>query len=349
MATNQSTNNTYVVPNLAEFISRRMRDISARINCHTVGSIVSFDPTNQTAVVNISLLKVLQGVNPIGETGNSSDEVVSYPQLVDVPVIIMNGGGGRLTFPIAAGDTCLILFCDRDIDSWFNAGLTAVPNSGRVHDINDAICLVGLYNLPDKLTDYNASELEIKFSTGLITVNDRTGERLAQSGDLKATARSTAPSGWLLCYGQSLATASYPDLFAAIGYTYGGSGANFNVPDLRGRIPVGLDNMGGSNANVLTNAFNPNRNTLGGDIGEESHQLVISEIPSHHHYNGMADDQTVLFVYGPTTTDMPGLATATIASEGNSRTYQGLTSNTGGDGAHQNVQPGMMVNWVIKI
>ncbi|NIV28780.1 MAG: hypothetical protein GWN58_04475, partial [Anaerolineae bacterium] len=49
----------------------------------------------------------------------------------------------------------------------------------------------------------------------------------------------TPPSGWVLCDGTSYSTASQPDLFAVVGYTYGGSGANFNVPDLRGRMPLG--------------------------------------------------------------------------------------------------------------
>lgn len=47
---------------------------------------------------------------------------------------------------------------------------------------------------------------------------------------------ATAPTGWLECDGQSLATASFPDLFTAIGYTWGGSGANFNVPQARTRF-----------------------------------------------------------------------------------------------------------------
>ena len=53
------------------------------------------------------------------------------------------------------------------------------------------------------------------------------------------TARITAPTGWLLCQGQSLLVANYPALHSAIGYTYGGSGSNFLLPDLRGRVPVG--------------------------------------------------------------------------------------------------------------
>jgi microcystin-dependent protein len=52
---------------------------------------------------------------------------------------------------------------------------------------------------------------------------------------------ATPPTGWLVCDGTSYATATYPDLFAVIGYTYGGGGANFNVPNLKGRVIVGQD------------------------------------------------------------------------------------------------------------
>lgn len=63
----------------------------------------------------------------------------------------------------------------------------------------------------------------------------------ADTGDIKLTARATAPAGWVLADGASYTTAAQPALFAAIGYTYGGSGANFNVPNLKGRVPVGRD------------------------------------------------------------------------------------------------------------
>lgn len=320
-----STNNIYLIPNLAEFISRRMRDISARINCHTIGTVVSFNSTNQTVVVNVNFLRVNRAVNPIGTSGNSSDEVISIPiQLVDVPIIILQGGASALTFPVAAGDSCMLMFCDRDMDNWLHAGTVAVPNSERVHDINDAVALVGLRNFTNPLTNYNSN---------VASLYDRTGERLAQSGDLKATARSTAPSGWLLAYGQSLLRTDYPDLFTAIGTTYGSAdGTHFNVPDLRGRVPVGLDNMGGSDANVLTNTYNPNRNTLGGAIGEEAHQLIVAELPAHHH------------PYAALTT--PGAGDSGGAYD---TPYTNNTGDTGNDVPHQNVQPGRMFNWLIKI
>jgi len=64
------------------------------------------------------------------------------------------------------------------------------------------------------------------------------------AGTLIDYAGTVEPSGWMLCDGRQLTTASNPTLFAAIGYSYGGSGANFNIPDFRGRFARYMDNMG---------------------------------------------------------------------------------------------------------
>lgn len=61
------------------------------------------------------------------------------------------------------------------------------------------------------------------------------------AGVICAYAAAAAPAGWLLCDGASYPQSAYPALFAVIGTTYGGNASNFNVPDLRGRIPIGLD------------------------------------------------------------------------------------------------------------
>jgi len=67
-------------------------------------------------------------------------------------------------------------------------------------------------------------------------------------GTLLDYAGTTAPTGYLMCDGRSLTTAAYPALFAVVGYAYGGGGANFNIPDFRGRFARYLDNMGGTAA-----------------------------------------------------------------------------------------------------
>src|SRR5208337_4201331 len=70
------------------------------------------------------------------------------------------------------------------------------------------------------------------------------------SGSLVMFAGSTAPNGWLICDGSSLVVASYSALFAVIGYTYGGSGPTFNIPDMRETVAVGVGSSthGGSSA-----------------------------------------------------------------------------------------------------
>lgn len=63
-------------------------------------------------------------------------------------------------------------------------------------------------------------------------------------GTMKDYAGTVIQSGWLLCDGSSYATATYPKLFAAIGYTWGGAGPNFNIPDMRRRVAVGSGGAG---------------------------------------------------------------------------------------------------------
>lgn len=96
------------------------------------------------------------------------------------------------------------------------------------------------------------------------------------AGCVMPFAGATPPDGWLLCYGQAVSRTSYSDLFAAIGTTYGaGDGSTtFNLPDLRGRVAAGKDDMGGSAAGRLTSAVSGA--TLGASGGEQSHTLSAS-------------------------------------------------------------------------
>ena len=95
-------------------------------------------------------------------------------------------------------------------------------------------------------------------------------------------AGSVAPSGWLLCFGQSLLTASYVALQAAIGYTYGGAGANFNLPDYRGRSSFGQDNMGGVAANRITVAGkNFDGTVLGGTQDNQNYTILTANLPAY--------------------------------------------------------------------
>ena len=95
------------------------------------------------------------------------------------------------------------------------------------------------------------------------------------TGVLNPYAGATAPVGWLLCFGQSISRTTYATLFTAIGITYGSvSGTTFNLPDMRGQVTAGLDNMGGTSRDRVVNG---DADVLGGEIGDSgghSHGLV---------------------------------------------------------------------------
>lgn len=105
-------------------------------------------------------------------------------------------------------------------------------------------------------------------------------------GSVMPFAGSTAPDGWLLCFGQAVPISTYAGLFAVVGTTYGvgDSSTTFNLPDLRGRVVAGRDNMGGSAANRLTStSISPNANTLGATGGSQTVTLAEANIPRHAH------------------------------------------------------------------
>lgn len=101
-------------------------------------------------------------------------------------------------------------------------------------------------------------------------------------GTILDYAGQLAPAGYLLCYGQLEDIADYPDLFAAIGHAgnlgVDPGGAQFRIPDLRGRVTAGLDNMGGVDAGRLTVA-----NQMCGVGGSEAASLGVANLPAHDH------------------------------------------------------------------
>ena len=174
-----------------------------------------------------------------------------------------------------------------------------------------------------------------KLATSAITA-------LMPSGSVIPYAGTSTPTNWLLCAGQAVSRATYADLFSAISTTYGvGDGSTtFNIPDLRGRVIAGQDDMGGSSANRLTGLTGGvDGDVLGGSGGTETHTLSTAEMPAHTH-GGLTNIDP--FGGDGGSAHDPGIHYVTSNGAGT------VSGSTGGGGVHNNVQPTLVLNYIIK-
>lgn len=179
---------------------------------------------------------------------------------------------------------------------------------------------------------------------------------LIPAGVVVDFAGSVEPDGWLFPYGQAVSRTTYARLFTALGTTYGaGDGSTtFNLPDYRGRVGIGKDNMGGSAAGRVTATyFGTAATTLGNVGGSESHTLTTAQLAAHSH--GVTDpghthvDQNNSWNASQMTPGGSNVLSTTPVSGSIQSATTGITiNNAGGGGAHNNMPPGIIVNKLIK-
>lgn len=176
-------------------------------------------------------------------------------------------------------------------------------------------------------------------------------------GSILAFAGQSAPDGFLLCHGQTVLRADYPALFAIIGTIYGASvgGTEFNIPDLRLMVPVGVDEDG------------PGGFDIGDTGGELAHTLTVAETPIHNHIQNPHNhvqsahnhslgrgstrgtvlvDSTSRYVTSDLATDFgPDVTVDKVAIN---LVETAVNQTSGGDSSHNNLQPYLAVNYIIK-
>lgn len=139
-------NKTPSTPSFADSMENFRKEINYRLYCHLPGEIVSFSRATMTASVQVGLKQVIPDyTSPTGQV------LLPYPQIDDVPVFTLQGGGASVGADPASGDPCLICVMDRNIDAWLQNGGQQAPLSPRAHDLSDAFCFVGFSPLPKVL------------------------------------------------------------------------------------------------------------------------------------------------------------------------------------------------------
>lgn len=176
---------------------------------------------------------------------------------------------------------------------------------------------------------------------------------------------TAAPALWLLAFGQAISRTTYASIFGIVGTTYGaGDGVTtFNLPDYRGRIGAGRDDMGGSAAGRITTGFGVTGITLGSAGGLQSVALVTAELavhshpisdPSHSHTTvsggGAADGGPLSSSSGsPNAVPWRSGAGTPVLSTGSATTGITGTQTSGSGTAHINLQPTIIINKIIYV
>ena len=154
-------------------------------------------------------------------------------------------------------------------------------------------------------------------------------------GEIKIISWNYAPKGWAFCNGQFLPINQNQALFSLLGTMYGGNGqTTFALPDFRGKVPI---HVGAG--------F-----TQGQTGGEQAHTITMSEMPAHFHFANASNSDA--------TTNSPS-GTAVLANSKGAAIYAGpsslgamlptILSNVGGSQAHNNMQPYLVLNFIIAL
>ena len=152
--------------------------------------------------------------------------------------------------------------------------------------------------------------------------------------EIRMVSFNFAPKGWALCNGQVLPINQNQALFSLLGTTYGGNGqTTFALPNLQGRTPI---HFSGSHP-------------IGETAGEAAHTLILTELPLHGH--AMTATTADADLKSPPASLSARAANETYATSGPlvSLSAQAVSSNTGGNQAHSNLQPYLTLNFVIAL
>lgn len=129
------------------------------LNVCLPGIIESWDFQTQKAIIKIDSKRI-----------EDNNEAIEYPVISGVPIITPSSGGAFISMPIKRGDSCLVLFTDKDITNWLLGSSNQIPNTKRMHSLSDAVAIMGLNQFTKPLPIQNNNDLSISYSNSVISI-----------------------------------------------------------------------------------------------------------------------------------------------------------------------------------
>lgn len=271
---------------------------------------------------------------------------------------IKNLASGTLENSISASTTSIVVYIGEGTTlqlqtvwptpPFYATIMPTVPAAGVPNSLDSEIVEVTAVSIADGLATLTATRGQKNttakaFDEGAIITNGIYADDAGSpTGSISMFAGSTAPNGYLLCDGSAISRTTYAGLYAVIGTTYGtGDGSTtFNLPNLKGKVPVGQD--------TSDTSFD----ALGETGGEKTHQLVKNELPKVDAYwqmHGAEHGTNVYQLKGNSSigTYIGGKYQAISGASG-AYSYNNVGISFGNDQAHNNLQPYIVLNYVIK-
>jgi microcystin-dependent protein len=295
------------------------------------------------------------------------------------------GTAGITLNPAAAAQQAIVSFSQTNVPKW---------QFGKQTDdsffLYDSVAAAYVFTAPSNGTTVTFSKAALlpANSTAVTPASTDSSTKIATTayvtsaipiGAVLPFAGSVAPAGWALCFGQNITRASAPLLSALLAastpaYPYGaGDGSTtMGLPDLRGRVPFGKDDMGGTGAGKLTNSAAGGivGTTLGAVGGEQAHAPTNAEMIAHTHTGSVTSGTTndpgnhqhiqtgtgstgggVLanVASGTATSAGGGTSSSTTAAGSHTHNVSANIPSDGSSGAHNNVPPGIVLTYIIRI
>jgi len=176
------------------------------------GILVAYEPSQMTCTVQVAIQA------QVSSSLDGTKAWLSIPPLLDCPVVFPSGGKCILSFPLAPGDECLVIFSSRCMDGWWTSGKESPPPFFRMHNLSDGFVIAGVRSKPKIVSNLHATAVELRSEDGQVHISlDPTSKEIAIqadkvriTGDLIVSGKITGLAETALSHGVSLLTHTHP-------------------------------------------------------------------------------------------------------------------------------------------